>query len=409
MRRYYVDNKTQVPFSLSLSEYFPCLTYQLFNDNNMAPSAAVDSYPATTPTFNSLAEDKSPKPSVKFDPSVHLNYVAPTNNLQMSDIGLEPTPISAVAATNPFPLLSYEAIVQMRREIFSPQVLDNCMHHTRPGSVQIRGMAPRYAPFIHAFWHSPEVLRIMSENAGVELVPALDYEISHVNVQLGPGGLDAVRQTPIEPRPATKEAIDEFEASQSKKQAVTDQTKPIIEWHKDSHPFVCVVMLSDAQHMVGGETELQGAEGKTIKVKAPQMGCAAILQGRYITHTAAPAANMPERITVVTSFRPKNPLLLDETTNANVRNKSHLSELYYQWTTYRLDVLAQRAQIAAKELRDRYEKNVRENDPEGKPGLCRVETVNIDEVRDWCEAQMEYIRQTLHEMRPLEEINGRVW
>lgn len=376
----------------------------------MAPPTAVDSYPAPISTPSTLNSNKAAavQSSTKFDPAVHLNYVAPKNNLQMSDIGLEPSPISAVAATNPFPLLSYEAILQMRREIFSPAVLDNCLHHTRPGSVQIRGMAPRYAPFIHSFWHSPEVLRIMSENAGVELVPAMDYEISHVNVQLGPGGLDAVRQTPIEPRAATEEAIAEFEAAQSqtKKQTqVTDQTKPIIEWHKDSHPFVCVVMLSDARHMVGGETELQGG----VKVKAPQMGCAAILQGRYITHTAAPAANMPERITIVTSFRPKNPLLLDETTNANVRNKSHLSELYYQWTTYRLDVLAQRAQIAAKELRERYERNVRESDPEGKPGLCRVDTVNVDEVRTWCEAQMEYMRQTLHEMRPLEEINGRVW
>jgi hypothetical protein len=283
------------------------------------------------------------------------------------------------------------------------------MHHTRPGSVQIRGMAPRYAPFIHAFWHSPEVLRIMSENAGVDLVPAMDYEISHVNVQLGPGGLDAVRKTPVEPPTATRDAIASFEVNKSKKQQVTDQTKPVVEWHKDSHPFVCVVMLSDAQHMVGGETELMGGNGQTLKVKAPQMGCATILQGRYITHTAAPAENMPERITVVTSFRPKDPTLTDETTNQNIRNKSHLTELYYQWTTYRLEVLAQRALAAKKALEDRYEKNVRESDPEGRPGLCRKETVDVEEVNKWGEEQINYIRQTLWEMRPLEGKNGRVW
>ena len=87
------------------------------------------------------------------------------------------------------------------------------MHHTRPGSVQIRGMAPRYAPFIYQFWHSPEVLKIVSDLAGVELVPALDYEISHTNVQLGPEGLDAVRKTPVESPMATEEALASYEQS----------------------------------------------------------------------------------------------------------------------------------------------------------------------------------------------------
>lgn len=377
----------------------------------MAPPIAIESSPRDNISTKPVGAVKATKASgVTFDATKHLNYVPPTKNLQMSDIGLEPSPISNFAANEPFSLLSREAVLEMRRELFSKEVLDNCMHVTRPGSVQLRGMAPRYAPFCHAFWHSPEVLRIMSENAGVELIPAMDYEISHINVQLGPGGVDAVRNTPVEPPVATEEAIKAFEAALPvNEQAVTDQAKPIIEWHKDSHPFVCVVMLSDAQHMNGGETELMGANTQTLKVKAPQLGCAAILQGRYITHTAAPAANMPERITMVTSFRPKDPTLLDETTNTNIRNKSHLTELYYQWTTYRLEVLAQRALIAKKDLEERYRKNVQETDPKGKPGLCRQETVNVEEVQKWGEEQIEYIRQTLHEMRPLEERNGRIW
>ncbi|KAJ5385810.1 hypothetical protein N7509_008351 [Penicillium cosmopolitanum] len=315
----------------------------------------------------------------KFNSKQHLAYSPPSDILQMKDLGQSPTELSPVASTEPFPLLSHDAIIQ----------------HRHPG------MAPRYASFIHEFWHSPEVLKIISDNAGVDLIPAMDYEISHTNVQLGPGGLDAVRKTPLEPPAATEEAISEFEKDKPQTRAVTDQTRPIIEWHRDSHPFVCVVMLSDARHMIGGETELKKADGSTLKVKAPQMGCAVILQGRYITHTAAPAANMPERVTIVTSFRPRNPTLLDETTNSNVRNKSHLTELYFQWTTYRLDVLAQRAQIAAKELREMYEKNVNASDPEGKKGLCRVETVNVKAVEAWVEVQMMYMKETLHEMRPL--------
>ncbi len=110
---------------------------------------------------------------------------------------------------------------------------------------------------------------------------------------------------------------------------------------------------------------------------------------------------MPERIVIVTSFRPRNPAMLDEMTNANVRDKSQLTELYYQWTTYRLDVMAQRARIAAETLRERYEKNCKATDPEGKLGHCKAETVNIDEVRAWSEEMIKYIRATLYEMRPL--------
>lgn len=127
------------------------------------------------------------------------------------------------------------------------------------------------------------------------------------------------------------------------------------------------------------------------------------MQGRYITHIAALSTNMPERVVIVTSFRPKNPLLVDETTNANVRNKSHLSELYYQWTTYRLDVVAQRAQLAAMSLREKYTRAVAESDPDGKGGLCRVETVNQEEVHKWAEDMIKYIQETLYEMRPMED------
>ncbi|OJJ65174.1 hypothetical protein ASPSYDRAFT_194161 [Aspergillus sydowii CBS 593.65] len=353
----------------------------------MAPPVALE-----TPHAGSIQPKTQDGPAPKqagdqlFNPAKHLSFSPPSKTLQMSDLALSPTALSSVATTEPFPLLSHDSVLAHRREIFSPDVLDNCMHHTRPGSVQIRGMAPRYAPFIHQFWHSPEVLKIISDVAGVELVPAMDYEISHANVQLGAGGLEEVRGTP---KKTVREAV------------TTDQTKPIIEWHKDSHPFVCVVMLSDARHMAGGETELMKGDGGTLKVKAPQMGCAVLLQGRYITHTAAPVTNMPERVTIVTSFRPKNPTLLDETTNANVRNKAHLSELYYQWTTYRLDVLAERARITAEALRRRYEDNVKQSDPEGKKGLCRIETVDISAMQKWADEQIAYIQQTMYEMRPL--------
>ena len=207
---------------------------------------------------------------VEFNAAKHLAYSTPSSVLTMEDLKLDPTALSPIAATNPFPLLSHEAVLQHRRELFKQDVYDNCLHHTRPGSVQLRGMVPRYCPFIHQFWHSPQVLKIVSDLAGVELVPAMNYEVCHTNVQ---GGIETVRKTPIEPPIATEKVIREFEEQDKRKAVITDQSTPIIEWHKDSHPWVCVVMLSDARHMSGGETELMKGDGSTLKVKAPQMVC----------------------------------------------------------------------------------------------------------------------------------------
>lgn len=235
----------------------------------MAP-VALDSPPLAPETFRPKKTAQVQQPSVRFDASKHLNYSPPASVLTMQDLALEPTPLSPVATTDPFPLLSHEAVLAHRAELFSAPVLDNCLHSTRPGSCQLRGMAPRYAPFIHQFWNSPELLKIVSDIAGVELVPVMDYETSHANVQVGPGGMDAVRSTPVEPPAATEEAIRQFEKDKPKKRADPDQNNVVVEWHKDSHPWVCVVMLSDARNMVGGETEIMKGDGTTIKVKAPQ-------------------------------------------------------------------------------------------------------------------------------------------
>lgn len=78
-------------------------------------------------------------------------------------------------------------------------------------------------------------------------------------------------KTPVEPPLVGPEAAAKYKKEASEPKAVTDEVTPIVEWHFDSHPFVVVVMLSDATHMVGGETEIMGGDGKTFKVKAPQM------------------------------------------------------------------------------------------------------------------------------------------
>lgn len=46
---------------------------------------------------------------------------------------------------------------------------------------------------------------------------------------------------------------------------------PIVDWHTDSYPFVCVTMLSDCREMIGGETAIRKGDGEVMKVRGPQM------------------------------------------------------------------------------------------------------------------------------------------
>lgn len=92
----------------------------------------------------------------------------------MNDLALEVTALLGVATTELFPLLSHEDVFEMRHDLLSEDVLNNSLFYTRPGSVHLQGMALRYAPFIHQFWHSPEVLKIVRDLARVELMPALN-------------------------------------------------------------------------------------------------------------------------------------------------------------------------------------------------------------------------------------------
>lgn len=85
----------------------------------------------------------------------------------------------------------------------------------------------------------------------------------------------------------------------------------------------------------------------------------------------------------------------------NIRTISQLSEIYYQWTHYRLELLSKRFAIEADELKKKYEDNARKTDPEGKVGFCRAETVDVEAMRKLMDEQMRYMERTLFEMRPV--------
>lgn len=122
----------------------------------------------------------------------------------------------------------------------------------------------RYAPFVYDAWRSPEVLAIVSKIAGVELVPQMDFEIAHMNVSV---------QTEEE-KQAALAALTE-KASRDADEGVSgcpwEDDRPIVDWHTDSYPFVCVLMLSDCTNMIGGETALRCGNGEVMKVRGPGM------------------------------------------------------------------------------------------------------------------------------------------
>ena len=112
----------------------------------------------------------------------------------------------------------------------------------------------RRAPFTCDTWNSPDLLFIISDIAGIELAPVMDYEIAAINI--------SVNDQPV--------AV--VENDQNNNQG-DDDGLPVFAWHRDSYPFVCVTMLSDCTGMTGGETALKTASGEVIKVRGPSMVC----------------------------------------------------------------------------------------------------------------------------------------
>ena len=206
-------------------------------------------------------------PRIPFNADSHIEFQPPSRVHTMRDLGLpEDTGISPIAVSEPFPLFSAEAIQQMRTEILSKDVWDHCQYSSNLSQCQLRGFAPDYASFTYDAWRNPKVLEIISKIAGVELVPQMDFEIGHVNISM----------QSEEQKQEALAALAEKEARQADEGVSGcpwEDDKPIVDWHTDSYPFVCVLMLSDCTKMIGGETALRTGTGEVRKVRGPQMVC----------------------------------------------------------------------------------------------------------------------------------------
>ncbi|KAI9650145.1 hypothetical protein NHQ30_000158 [Ciborinia camelliae] len=310
-----------------------------------------------------------------FQPESHLQYEEPSYIHTMEDIGYSATSgVSPIAVSEPFRLFSEEAVNVMREEIFNKEVQEKYSYTSDIAPKQLRGYAPDHGKFIYEAWKHPETLAIISKIAGVDLVPVMDYEIGHINLSV-PG----------------KRRDHDSNALISE-----DDEKAIVGWHRDSYPFVCVLMMSDTTGMVGGETALRTGYGDIKKVRGPSKGCAVVLQGRYIDHQALRAFGGQERITMVTSFRPRSPHTRDDTVLTTVRPVSNLSDLYGQTVEYQLENAEARIRTMLKELRDSM-----------KAGATNAKTIKtfLDfEIGQLTHLNNEIVDESLVKMGSLEEV-----
>ncbi|KAM0430506.1 hypothetical protein ACHAPT_005853 [Fusarium lateritium] len=299
-------------------------------------------------------------PAEDFDASKHVCFEAPKRTYTMKEWGYENQGVSPIAGSDPFPLFTEAAVKQVRRELFSEEVLNNCQFASTFTKNQIRGYSQKIAPFAHALWKSPEVQQAVSKVAGIDLVHAFEYEIGHTNLFFSDGD----------------------ETSDKANDSVG------FSWHYDSFPFVCVTMLSDCSDMKGGETAVLTGDGEVLKVRGPTMGTAVILQGRYVKHAALKAIGK-ERISFITAFRPKSSFVKDELVLTGSRPISNQSELVYDYCTYRADILEERFREHARKLRKEQAAGVK---------------FNPDAVREFIQEQKEMLEATLLEMVPIYDV-----
>ncbi|CAG9953048.1 unnamed protein product [Clonostachys rosea f. rosea IK726] len=311
-----------------------------------------------------LLDQARSTPREEFHAPKHINFQPPANIVSMKEIGLEGHGISPNAVSEPFRLFTDEAVQQIRAEVFSEEVLKDCRFASTFNKQMVRGMGPARAPFTYAAWNSPELLAAVSKVAGIDVVPSFDFEVANINISVNSGG-----------KPVTEPKKDDGNP-------LSDGLSSVA-WHYDSFPFVCVVMLSDCTDMVGGETALRTSSGEIMKVRGPAMGTAVVLQGRYIEHQALKALGGRERISMVTCFRPKSPHVRDETVLTGVRGISHKSEMYTQYTEYRLEILEERIRAKQKSERTR---------------VAARRPFDTEEIRQWLNEQKAFIESTLEEM-----------
>jgi hypothetical protein len=70
----------------------------------------------------------------------------------------------------------------MRAEIFCEEVLANCQYTSTVIKHMVRGMGPILTPFTYGAWNPTEPTSYVSQVAGTERVPDIDFKTVNVNI-----------------------------------------------------------------------------------------------------------------------------------------------------------------------------------------------------------------------------------
>ncbi|KAK6465731.1 hypothetical protein DFJ63DRAFT_310814 [Scheffersomyces coipomensis] len=301
--------------------------------------------------------------AIEFDPYKHLSYYNTqaypnaksdydaTKTISMEQLGLsQPDQISETGVSDPFPLFTEEAVEIMRQEILNKEIFMNFARYSYSSTSGMDCVLRGYVknddkistPFIYKAWSHPKTMELINKKAGVDLEIIMDYEIAHVNIAIKNDAM-------VEKELAIYNANNKVTKN-------TEDMPAVVGWHRDSYPFVCVLMLSDTTNMIGGETGLKTGTGEIAVVPGPKLGSAAILQGRMIEHIAKSPIGMTERITMVTSYRAKDPVKKDTSVLSTVKPElnfgSRFHDFYNQWIDYRVELIKQKLDILNNTSRD---------------------------------------------------------
>lgn len=340
------------------------------NDHASIPESTYDSM--VKPIYEKLYDTKYC--DVKFDPYKHLTYYAGdmmdqhkfnnTRRLTMEELGLtDKQQISHVGVTDPFPLFTEEAICIMKQEILAKEIFLKYARYSWSSATgkdcSMRGYCKTnegiQTPFTYEAWTHPKTNELISLMAGIDLEVVFDYEIAHVNFSM---------KDPSKVEEELKQHEMEMISNPNKSGRKLDEDC-VVGWHFDSYPFVCVLMLSDTTNMIGGETSLRmgtktdgDLKDNIAVVPGPTMGSGAMLQGKFIEHIAPNPIGMSERITMVTSFRAKDPYKFDKSVLSTVKPEvnygSFYHEFYPQWIDYRCNLLIDNLKKVKDSVKENY-------------------------------------------------------
>jgi hypothetical protein len=107
---------------------------------------------------------------------------------------------------------------------------------------RLTGSSIRYAKFIYNTLTHPETLTAICGVAGIDLIPVMDIEISHVNIL------------------------------RSEHRGSIRNDHPV-QQYRDDYPYICVLILGDTAHITGGQTLLREGLAGISGRDPPKMYC----------------------------------------------------------------------------------------------------------------------------------------